>query len=432
MPLLADTEFRQLLGASPDAVLIVDRDGMIRELNPRAARLFHVTRRQLLGRPVERLIPSRLRRAHRAYRTAYAAAPTVRPMSKRSGLLALRADGVEFPVEISLTPLFGARRGMVMAVVRDISARVRMEQALYTERLRAQVTLASIADGVITTDASGRVDYLNAAAEALSGWTNAAAHGRRLKQVLRLRDEITGRAHEIPHITDLPAPAHAPHAEAVLLARVARRVPIEYSAAPLRNETGNAIGAVIVFRDVTVHHQLTDRLRYEATHDALTGLVNRAEFERRLVRVLANARLDQSQHALGYIDLDGFKAVNDTFGHSAGDALLRELGRALGAQVRHRDTLGRVGGDEFGLLLEHCPPKRARRRIAALMRAVSTLTFQWDGQPVRIAASAGLVEVNANSGTAEHLLRDADAACYSAKRHRRLSGSRRCRGPTRC
>lgn len=311
-----------------------------------------------------------------------------------------------------------------MAVIRDISARVRVEKALYTERLRAQVTLASIADGVITTDAAGRVDYLNAAAEALSGWIIAAARGRRLDEVLRLRDEHTGRAHQIPPIASLQEGLRAPHLDAILLARTGRRIPIEYSAAPLRTQAGEAMGAVIVFRDVTVHRQLTDRLLYDATHDALTGLVNRAEFERRLARVFASAKLEHGQHALGYIDLDGFKLVNDTLGHSAGDALLRGLGQALGARVRQRDTVARLGGDEFGVLLEHCPPARARRLIATLLRAVTEFPFQWDGRPVRITASAGLIEVNAESGTADNLLRAADAACYAAKRGRRLSAPR--------
>jgi diguanylate cyclase (GGDEF)-like protein len=180
-------------------------------------------------------------------------------------------------------------------------------------------------------------------------------------------------------------------------------------------EAGRVAGAVLLFRDVTEAQALAHRLSFQATHDALTGLVNRQEFERRLERVLSEARGNDEEYALLYLDLDQFKVVNDTCGHTAGDQLLRQVTAQLHERLRGRDTLARLGGDEFGVLLEHCPLDQALRIATELRDAVQDYRFVWEGKPFSVGVSIGLVPLSTAVGTVAAGLSAADAACYAAK-----------------
>lgn len=183
----------------------------------------------------------------------------------------------------------------------------------------------------------------------------------------------------------------------------------------IRDAAGRLTGTVIVFRDVTQEREHAQKMAHQARHDALTGLVNRTEFETRLMRSLASVHEHDANHALCFIDLDGFKQVNDTGGHAAGDELLRQLGRRLAASIRHRDTLARLGGDEFGCLLDHCDQDQALHLANELLKIVNDFSLNWRGRTYRVGASIGVVEINAQSGSVTELLQAADAACYAAK-----------------
>ncbi len=172
---------------------------------------------------------------------------------------------------------------------------------------------------------------------------------------------------------------------------------------------------LLACEDITETQRLTEQLSHQARHDALTGLVNRWEFERRLNRVVETARKTRSEHILCYLDLDQFKVINDTCGHSAGDKLLRELGRALETRVRTRDTLARLGGDEFGVLLEHCSLSHGWRAARELLKVVSDFRFQWQDREFRLGVSIGMVPIDGTSEDITQLLADADTACYAAK-----------------
>ncbi len=409
-------DFRAVIDASPDAVLIVDRAGTVVALNRPAETLFAVTGDQLRGQPVETLLPTRLRRAHAAARAAYAVAPLVRPMSARSDLVGLRADGSEFPVEVSLVPVLGSPEGLVMAVVRDIAARGRLEAALERGD-RAAGALEAMPDAILTTDAAGAVDFLNHAAEQLTGRSREAALGRPLREVLPLASESSGEPLEIPVPRCLREGLPAGPLEAVWAAgpRRERRV-LDISAAPIRDRSGAVVGATVVARDVTRAQMIARELSHQATHDALTGLVNRVEFERRLDRALASAAEEHIEHALCFLDLDGFKKVNDAHGHLAGDELLRQLGGVLREHMRSRDTLARLGGDEFGMLLEHCKLPKAGRIAEGIRRAIGACRFRSGAESCALAASVGVVPVRGDSGGANEVLRAADATCYAAKR----------------
>ena len=176
-----------------------------------------------------------------------------------------------------------------------------------------------------------------------------------------------------------------------------------------------ATKVLIVCEDITVTRRLSEQLSYQANHDTLTGLVNRREFERRAVRLLSTVRQDNDEHALCFMDLDQFKVVNDTCGHTAGDEMLRQLSSLLQDTVRHRDTLARLGGDEFGVLMEHCSLDDARRVASSLQKVVQDYQFSWEGRSFNVGVSIGLVPITETTINLTQLLKDADAACYMAK-----------------
>jgi diguanylate cyclase (GGDEF)-like protein/PAS domain S-box-containing protein len=409
-------ELQALLDSSPDAVLIVDRAGCIVALNHRAEAVFGWSGAELRGRLVEALLPKAQRAGHVAARAAYTAAPTVRRMSARSRLTGLRADGTEFPLEIALTPIVGSAAGLVMAVVHDVAERVRLEGALdSTDRMLD--AMDAIPEAVLTTDAKGHVDLLNRSAEALTGMTRASARGRPLGEVLPVTSEDSGEPLACLAPTGLGDAAVADSFEGVLAGGEGRESRVlDLSATPIRNASGTVTGATIVARDVTHARLIARQLSHQATHDPLTGLVNRAEFEQRLLRAVASAADGRAEHAVCFVDLDGFKRVNDACGHMAGDEMLRQLSEVMHERMRSRDTLGRLGGDEFGLLLEHCRLPRAERIADGIRQAVGAHRFTFGAATYGVAASIGIAPVRAGTWSATEVLREADAACYLAKR----------------
>jgi diguanylate cyclase (GGDEF)-like protein/PAS domain S-box-containing protein len=298
----------------------------------------------------------------------------------------------------------------------NISERKRAEQAMFAEKERAQVTLQSIGDAVITTDRDGRIDYMNPVAEQLSGWGGDEARGENLGTVLRLLDEVTHAKLENPLVRCLREGQLVHFAEhSVLLNRLGQEIAIQDSAAPIRDRGGDIVGAVVVFRDVTKERRLKRALSYQASHDALTGLINRREFDNRLAEALQNAQQEQGPHALLYIDLDQFKVVNDTCGHSAGDRLLRDVTGLLQVHVRAADTIARLGGDEFGILVRNCTAEQGAKVADNIRQAIRDYRFTWEQYTTGIGASIGVVEITSESQSAAALLSAADIACYAAK-----------------
>ncbi len=296
----------------------------------------------------------------------------------------------------------------------QIVERRRAEAALFEEKGRIEVTLASIGDAVITTDVAGQVDYLNRSAEQLTGWSKDEAAGRNLRQVFHIIDESSRDPIEDPVQRCFQEGKIVGLANStVLICRDGRELSLDYSASPIHDHAGTTIGAVLIFRDVTEARRAELQLSYHASHDALTGLVNRREFERRLERILATAK--QEAHGVIYLDLDQFKVVNDTCGHVAGDELLRQVGAVLASQVRKSDTLARLGGDEFGVLLEHCQQGQALRIAHQLREALQDFHFVWQDRGFTIGASVGLVPIDPRVDTLASVFRAADVACYAAK-----------------
>jgi diguanylate cyclase (GGDEF)-like protein/PAS domain S-box-containing protein len=300
--------------------------------------------------------------------------------------------------------------------IANITERKRAEQAIFAEKERAQVTLQSIGDAVISTDADGRIEYINPVAESLTAWSLAEARGRPIGDVLNLVNEITREPIENPLICALGrGEAGAPVDHSVLITRAGQEVAIQESAAPICDRQGRVIGAVIVFHDVTKERRLKRALSYQASHDALTGLINRREFDNRLHAAVLSAQRGEGAYALLYIDLDQFKVVNDTCGHQAGDRLLRDVTGLLQTRVRASDTIARLGGDEFGVLLEGCTPEQASRIADGVRQAIKDYRFMWGASTLSVGASVGVVQIRAETESVAAVMSAADIACYAAK-----------------
>jgi diguanylate cyclase (GGDEF)-like protein/PAS domain S-box-containing protein len=290
------------------------------------------------------------------------------------------------------------------------------EEALAQEKELAQVTLASIGDGVIRTDAAGVIDYLNPVAERLTGWTAAEACGLPVIRVFSLVDESTGKPLPNAVETCLDEGRVIEHnGYSMLVRRDGREFAIRDSVAPIQDRQGRTTGTVLVFKDVTQLRGMEREMIYLARHDPLTGLINRREFEKRLQLCLDTAWQEKREHALFYLDLDEFKVVNDTCGHLAGDEMLKQVTALLKSLVRKSDALARLGGDEFGVLLEDASLEDARELGERLRSAVRQYRFGWQERIFEIGVSIGLVPITAESGDMARVLSAADAACYVAK-----------------
>jgi diguanylate cyclase (GGDEF)-like protein/PAS domain S-box-containing protein len=283
----------------------------------------------------------------------------------------------------------------------------------------AQVTLASIGDGVVTTDAETRITFLNPVAERLTGWDNDAARGRLIGDVMHLVNEETGAPAANP-VDQCRAQGVAVNLakHTVLQTRAGGELAIEDSAAPILDKDGRLTGVVMVFHDVSEQRAMTREMAWQVAHDSLTGLTNRREFERR-VQALIACPAPGVRHALLFLDLDQFKIVNDTCGHLAGDDLLKRLALMLQGQVRGGDVLARLGGDEFGVLLENCSLDQAREIAEKLRKQVREFEFFWQEKRFEVGVSIGVTPIDAATSTIAEATAAADMACYAAKEHGR-------------
>ncbi len=286
-----------------------------------------------------------------------------------------------------------------------------------SSRPRSMATLDAMGESVLTVDAEGRIDYINHAAEGLLGQTFAQVVGKSFADVASLVDETDRRSLGDPVRKALAAGGR------VTMGRRAVLVPadaglersVEISVSPLKSDAKETVGLVLVLHDTSELRGLTRQMSYQATHDALTGLVNRLEFERRLREAMDSAQTGDAAHALCYLDLDRFKVVNDTCGHTAGDNMLREIAAVLKEAVRDSDTVGRIGGDEFALLLVGCPLEKARQIADDVVRSVTDYRFIWKDKIFSVGVSIGLVEIGRGGGSIEDIMNSADSACYVAK-----------------
>lgn len=305
----------------------------------------------------------------------------------------------------------------IEGTISDITDRKRAERRIFAEKERAQITLKSIGDGVITTDAAGCVEYMNPVAETLTGWSLRAAAGQAVEDVLTMIHEHNREMIDNPIIRCLnEGRVIAMSDMCLLINRSGEEIAIQDTAAPIRDSNGHINGAVMVFHDASQEDRLSRKLSYQASHDALTGFINRQEFDNVLTRALTRTRsAERDDYALLYIDLDQFKIVNDTFGHTAGDELIRQMSQQLQTALLPNDVVARLGGDEFGVLLTNGDADRAQRVAEAIRASIENYRFEWQNALHTVTASIGIVLLDRESASVNGLLSAADVACFAAK-----------------
>ena len=398
-----------------EAVLIHGSRGIL-YANPQFAGLIGAQPAELIGRRLEDLVPpeyTELVGENIRHRLAGEAAAT------RYEVDLLGLQGQHARLELSAWPVDheGQRALLIVGVEVLPTQTVAALGVPLATRSRARAALESMPGAVVTVDPRGRVDYLNPAAAALLGVAVDTAPGIMLEELARNLNEADRKllAEPVHQALSAGMPVNLGRRPLALGQDAAERL-VEVTAAPLRDEVGDIAGAVLLLHDVTESRGLTRQISYQAAHDALTGLVNRREFERRLQEAVEAARRGDGNHVLCYLDLDRFKAINDTSGHQAGDSLLRDIAKLVRGGVRDSDTVGRLGGDEFGMLLTGCPLDKARQIADEVCRRVAEHRFVWRDRIFSVGASIGLVEISKESASIEEVLAAADSACYQAKR----------------
>ena len=429
-----DTRLESLLEAVPDAMVVVDPTGVIRFVSRHCEALFGYGRGDLVGQHIEILVPMALRRGHLADRDAYLAHPTTRPMGVGLELVGRRRDGAEVPVEISLSPVDTKNGLVVIAAVRDIT-----DRRVYRDRERMASMIENSDDAILSQGLDGAITSWNPAAERLYGYAASEALGMAFSVLVP-----PGHGNDLAEILGLVTLGErVEHYETSRISKNGRLIDVSVSASPVRDSLGNIVGVSTIARDITrrkndeatirvlnaelenrvaelraVNEELQDAQRlllHRTLHDSLTGLPNRVLFLDRLEHALADSVRTGSCLAVYFIDLDGFKRVNDTLGHSAGDDLLRTVAARLSNVVRPGDTVARFAGDEFLVLTVGTggalPVVRATadRLLGALLDPPLGVGDE------SVTASIG-VAVSRDGIVPEQLLREADEAMYRAKR----------------
>lgn len=414
----SEERFRNLVETTHDFVWETDPFGNYTYASPQVRQLLGIDPAELINRPLDSIKVARPETTGGLSLTLF---HRQQPFVSVETTCRHR-DGQLVVLECSGVPYFDSHNEFkgFRGINRDITERQQSAEALYREKERAQVTLDSIIDGVIRTDATGKVEYLNKAAAQLCGWRTDEVIGRPVAQILTLMDEATGIRVPSPVETVLKegsetGGAHLTTSALLLRPGLQHDLHLELRAAPLRDQQQRIVGAVVVFHDVSEIRRLTRQLAHQASHDSLTALLNRGEFERRLSECLEEARTGKHHHVLCYLDLDQFKVVNDTSGHAAGDELLRILAQRLQLAIRDGDVLARLGGDEFGILLRNCSTEHAMEIAQELCRLVGEVRLEWEGRVFRVGVSAGLVPLGQDAGSLTDVLSAADTACYVAK-----------------
>jgi diguanylate cyclase (GGDEF)-like protein/PAS domain S-box-containing protein len=405
---ISESQFRSLVESSPDAMVIVDAEGAIVMTNAQTEVLLGYKRSQLLGRPVELLIPERFRHGHVRQRAVFARAPATRPMGDELELLARRVDGREIPVEIGLTEVQSDAGTHIAATIRDVSERRAADEI----RRRLAAIVEHTDDAVFSTTAAGAITSWNGGADLLYGYSPGEAIGMAMTTLVPADRELD----EAQILERVIAGGEVERYETVHVRKDGSRLDVSLTMSPIRDSGGAVVGASTIARDITERKRFVGQLQYLADHDALTGLFNRRRFEEDIERELARARRNRAGGALLAIDLDNFKSVNDSLGHSAGDELIKRASELFRSRLRTTDLIARLGGDEFAVMLPGVDTEGARLVATGLLQAIRG-EGRFPGTAGRpITASIGIVSFAPGEElTPAELLAEADIAMYDAK-----------------
>lgn len=410
----------KIIESSYDAFVAIDAKGVIIDWNQQAETLFGWRRSEAIGAVLaELVIPERFREAHATGMERYIVSGASTVLNKRVELVGLRRTGEEFPIELTIKALqYNEKNGYEFcAFLRDITDRkIAEERLLYLEKARAEITLNSISDAVIGTDMSGNVDYLNVAAENMTGWSREEACGKPIGEVMQIINGTTGKTERNP--VEWVLQQNQPmglNADCLLVRRDGSRMPIEDSAAPIRDADGKISGVVLVFHDITAAQAMTMKMAHLAQHDFLTNLPNRLLLNDRITQAIVLAERRGTQVAVLFLDLDNFKHINDSLGHAIGDQLLQSVALRLSACVRSSDTVSRQGGDEFVVLVTE--DKNAENAALTADKILTALAAPHiiDEHELHVTTSIGISVYPSDGQNAETLIKNADTAMYQAK-----------------
>ena len=396
--------------ASMDGIAVIDKDGKFLYMNDANANIYgYKNAEELIGQKWKILFSAKEQRKIEKEVYAY----FWEHGQWRGEIVSKKKDGSILHQEISLTSI---EDGGLVSIIRDISQRKLVERECWEEKERAQVTLQSIGDAVITTDADGKIEYLNFVAEDLTGWRNFEATGFPLAKVFKIINENSGAKKTDPVVRCLKEGRviDSTH-NTTLIHKDGYKFAIESSAAPIRNREGQVIGSILVFRDVSEKRKLLQQLVHQSHHDPLTDLSNRVLFNDRLNLALAQAHRNKEMLAVFFLDLDRFKIVNDMLGHAVGDQLLKEVSERLATCIGGGDTLARLGGDEFTVLVQQINSVENAAVIAQCILQVFQQPFVFDEHEFHVTASIGIALYPSDGENVATLMKHADTAMYRAK-----------------
>ena len=402
-------QLQTILNNTLDSIIILNRLGRISEFYSSAQKMFGYSEYELLGQPLSVLFPSPY---NRRFEQLISSSQDDEPFSVFEMARSLKSSGEIFHSDIAINSIFAGKDMQFIITVKDITERYLAQEALYREKEQAQVTLSSIADGVITTDIIGQINFINPAALKLTGYEHNELINKRLDRVITIQSDKV----QFPVFECIEFGQQVDSISGdILIAKNGQQFVIHQVASPIHNQVGDIIGAVMIFRDVSKSHRLASRLSWQASHDELTQLYNRREFENQLERFIESARGENTQHCLCFMDLDKFKVVNDTCGHAAGDELLRQLSDIFRTKIRGADTLARLGGDEFAIILNKCGLGPAANITEEIRSSIEDFRFGWADQSFQIGVSIGIVLIDIDSPDQDEVFKAADSACYAAK-----------------
>jgi diguanylate cyclase (GGDEF)-like protein/PAS domain S-box-containing protein len=404
-----------IVECSEDAILSQTLEGIVTTWNNGAENMYGYKAEEIVGKPISMIFP-----ADRMYEDhTFIQQMKDSKFIKHFETERIHKNGSVIPVSLCISFIKNAVGEIIgiAKIARDISLNKIMERALACQHEKLRVTMNSIGDAVITTDINGEVQYLNPVAEALTGWTLAEAIGRPLQKIFHIISEETRAVCINPAEYCINEGRTVGLADqTVLVNRNGTELGINDSASPIKDADGQIIGVVLVFRDATLQRKMEREISYRATHDMLTGLINRSEFELRLKCFVKDQREPDLLNALLYIDLDQFKVVNDSCGHAAGDSVLKEVSKIMLSCIRNTDVLARIGGDEFAIILYKCDTQHAIKIAKKICKLVDEYRFSHNEQFYRVGTSIGLVIIDQQWDSDVCLMQAADSACYEAKR----------------
>lgn len=414
---------KRIVSDIKDGIITFNKHGNLLSVNPGAERLMAVSGNDVIGQPLcDVLAHSGFISQKFDWNIAITDQHKKQELMQKRQIIGPGDKKGHGYFEISTTESMDTDGSFYTSIIRDITEQRRLEELLIKQKELAQITLESLGEGVLTIDRDGKVTYMNPIAESILGAQLINLKGKPVDSVLKLFNDMNNDKIELGELQKRgELTAITRYNTISLKSDYNKSFVINLTAAPIWNRSasilgsGDILGSVIVFQDVSKARELERQLSYQATHDTITGLLNRGEFERRLQELILECHTDETEHVMCYVDLDQFKIVNDTCGHNAGDELLRQLGSLLTQNMRSADTFARLGGDEFGVLLKSCDLSQGESIANEIRESIDAFRFSWDGAIFSIGASIGIVSISHHSESSIEVMSQADAACYVAK-----------------